>query len=451
MAIAVYAPRAEYVGTGIVLDYTFDFKIASLEHLIVQVISDTFVETFRVRGSDTTYLTGVVFNAEEGGGTVSLVTALPNNHLLTILLANDAPLQESEFKNKSDFTLKRFEAALDVLGGAVQRLTYLVGRSFKLSDNLTDAEPFDTALDINSTTVLTENNVGKALIIGPDNASIVLGASTAAAVAAVGVLPGGATGAVLAKLSPTDNDTEWHQYAYSGYSSRFASAFSSTDLADTLAQIIAVSYSAPTISFSASGSGTVREKGTSVASTLLTANVTKLSDPIAEVRFYQGVTLVDTKTGTIPAGGSETYTYAVAFTDTISFSAKVDDDGSTGGPTTVTSNTVTFSYVYPYYSGAGAVGLSAAAVGALTKGVQTTSASVAKSFTATVGQVFYFAQPAGYTALTSILDVSNFETFADWTVTVANITGLDATAQSYRIYEFNNPVAAGTYTYTFKR
>jgi hypothetical protein len=163
--------------------------------------------------------------------------------------------------------------------------------------------------------------------------------------------------------------------------------------------------------------------------------------------------LINTQTsgGAIPSGGVSTYTDSTGWTDTVSFSAQVDDVAGGGGPTTVTSNTVTYNFVYPYYVGAGAPGLSAAAVAGLTKLVISSTSTSNQTITAASGNVFYFAYPASYGALTSILDVSNFETVADWTLRTENITGLDATSQSYRIYEFDNPVVAGSYFYSFRR
>lgn len=130
----VYAPREEYIGDGLLTDYTFDFKIGALTELVVVVSSNLGVKTFKVRGDDVTNLTGVTFDAVNGGGIVSLAVALPLNHNLALIMANDAPLQESEFKNKSSFTLSRFESALDVQSGAIQRLAYLTARSLKASD-----------------------------------------------------------------------------------------------------------------------------------------------------------------------------------------------------------------------------------------------------------------------------------------------------------------------------
>lgn len=240
-------------------------------------------------------------------------------------------------------------------------------------------------------------------------------------------------------------------YAYSGYSSRFLEVFSSSGLNDTMNKILKLVYTAPGISLAASGSGTIREKGDPVTSTTLTATVTKKSDPIAEVRFYRNPsTLLDTKTGTIPSGGPESTTYSTSFSDNVTFRAEADDNGASGGPTTV-SATASFSFVYPYYNGAGSVGKTPAQVAALTKSIISSTATVNKTMTAANGEVFYFAYPASYGALTSILDVNGFETLPDWTRTTQNITGLDSTPQSYYIYEFNNPVVAGAYYYSFRR
>lgn len=267
-----------------------------------------------------------------------------------------------------------------------------------------------------------------------------------------GIPAGGTTGSVLTKLSGSDGDADWIDYQFEGFSARFGENFASTGLEDTLAKILNLQYTAPSISLSASGSGTVREKGAAVTASTLTAALTKRSDPLAAVRFYIGASLLDTQTsgGGIPSGGNSTYNWTGSFSDNTTFSAQVDDNGSTGGPTTVTSNT-SFTFVYPYYVGAGAASLVASAVAALTKRLITSTSSRTETITASAGNVFYFAYPASYGALTSILDVNNFETLADWTLRTENITGLDGNAISYRIYEFKNPVTAGSYQYIFKR
>lgn len=236
-------------------------------------------------------------------------------------------------------------------------------------------------------------------------------------------------------------------FGSTGFSARFNESFDTADVGATIAQILQITYLGPTVSLSGSISTGVREKGTVVPDVTLTANTTKRSNDITEVRFYRAGALISTD-ATPSADGSadSTFTDTTDFSDTISFTAQVDDGTSTG-----TSNTLTYSFVYPYYYGAGAPGLTAAAVAALTKYVISSSSSVNPTFTTSNGDVYYFAYPATYGGLSSILDENGFETFNTWTLRTENITGLDGSAQSYRIYVFNNQVIAGTTNFRFIR
>lgn len=432
----------QYIGTGLLSTYSFDFKITNKAHLQVIALNAAGVQQWEARGEDVTNVTSIVFDERDGGGTVTLAVALPSNWLLGIFLADDAPTQPSQYRNRSEFNLRNIEETFDYLSGQIQRLRYLMGRTLSF-DNFTK--------DLLPTGKVPVPPDAIASLMGWDGTKWVYYSLDAITGAGTGLPPGGDTDAVLTKLSAADNDADWIQYAYSGFSARFNALFDSTSLADTLAKILDLQYAAPLVSLGASGNG-LREKGDTVTSTTLTASVTKRSDPIDTVRFYIGASLLDTQIvgGAIPAGGSSTYNWTGSFSDNTTFSVQVDDDGTSGGPTTVTAST-TFSYVYPYYVGAGAVGITAAAVAALTKRIIASTTSRVETITAGAGEVFYFAYPASYGALTSILDVNNFETLPDWTLRTENITGLDANAVSYRIYEFNNPVTAGAYQYTFKR
>jgi hypothetical protein len=238
----------------------------------------------------------------------------------------------------------------------------------------------------------------------------------------------------------------WKTGAIEGYSARFGENFSSTGLEDTILQILDLSYAGPLITLSASPSTAVREKGTPVASVTLTANTTRRTSDISEVIFYRAGAPIFTDSAPNPLGSSIAHTSVASFSDNMSFYASVSD-----GTTTVNSNTVTYSFVYPYYYGAGVPGLTSAQVGALAKNVVASTASMNMNFTTANGNVYYFAYPASYGALTSILDENGFETFADWTLRTEAITGLDGTAQTYSIYVFDNPVVAGTTNFTFRR
>ncbi len=145
MARTVFDPKEEYLGNGLLADYTFDFKIESLDQLLIVEVDDTGVETQRVRGTDTSYLSSVDFDPNDGGGTIHLTANLTDQYRLVLLLANDDPTQPFEFKNKFSFTLERIEAALDFIVGALQRVAYFGQRSVKLHD-VDDVGDFDPVL-----------------------------------------------------------------------------------------------------------------------------------------------------------------------------------------------------------------------------------------------------------------------------------------------------------------
>lgn len=130
-----YTVRQDYVGLGNLATYSFSFKIEALAQLLVVMLDATGTEIHRVRGTDTSVIiSSVAFDNEDGAGTVTLLSNLPTNYKLILLLANDAPTQPSEFRNKFNFDLRGFENALDFLGGAIQRLAYLANRSAKVAD-----------------------------------------------------------------------------------------------------------------------------------------------------------------------------------------------------------------------------------------------------------------------------------------------------------------------------
>lgn len=161
MATSVFDPTEEFVGNGLVSDYTFDFRITSLAHLIILSFTAAGVLNFKVDGNDATYLTTVDFDPIAGGGTVHLVDPLANTDHLVLLLANDEPLQESEFRDKRDFTLRRIEAALDVQNGAIQRLAWLAKRSLRVSDQVLNAVGFDGEMpDMAVDSILAFNPAG---------------------------------------------------------------------------------------------------------------------------------------------------------------------------------------------------------------------------------------------------------------------------------------------------
>ncbi len=470
--------RVDFVGTGSVGIYPYPFKIFDAEDL--QVITQDLdgEETILVYETDYT-VSGVGLRT---GGSIALLDGnLAVDHALTIRRIR--PLkQTTSIKNNGEYFANVHENTFDKLIMIDQQHQEQLSRTIRLSPTTVGFNPtLPTVLEANRTIVVGPG--GATLALGPTPAELAAaagdaGAATAAALAAAAdaaaallaaqeaqaaadaaaltIRPGGLTGEVLKKASDADFDTEWgvgfddSQYAYAGYSARFASNFSSSDLDDTLAKILNLQYAGPQISLSASGSGTIREKGEAVTAVTLSATTTKRSNTIAAVRFYKDGGLINTVASPNANGGVETYNWTGSFTDNTTFRAEVDDVSGGGGPTTVSSS-ANFTFVYPYFVGASAPGASTATIASMTKLKIVSTPTVNRTITASGGNVFYFAYPAAHGALTSILDVNGFEVIGSFTGTTANLTGLDGVAVSYRFYASNNPVVAGDYYFSFRR
>lgn len=455
MAVSNTVVKQLYNGTGALTTFAIPFAFipsAASSMIKVYLIDNTTkLQTIQIEGAVQDYTltpaydpisnlngpTNVVFNAGR----------IPAATKRVLVIREIAYTQVVSFiSNTAALGANNLELGLDRAVLMIQQLYEQLGRAPVIQQYDEMVIPFNPELPpVEADFVLKVNALGTGFEF----------VSAAALIAGIpgggGVPAGGAAGAFLEKATATDGDAIWQPGAFSGIS-RFG-AFSSTGLFDTVSKILNITYTPPSISLSASGSGTIRERGNAVTASTLTATITRQSDPIAQVRFYLNPsTLLDTQTsgGAIPSGGASTYNWTGSFSTNTTFRAEVDDNGATGGPTTVTG-TSSFTFVYPYYYGAGAPALTAAQVAALTKDIRVSTSTLAVNFTAASGNVFYFAYPASYGALTSIQDASLFETFGDWTLRTENITGLDATAQSYRIYVFNNPVVAGSYLYTFRR
>lgn len=444
MSRSNYIVKHSYTGTGNLASYTFDFKIELAEHLLVVCLDDEGVEIERVRGNVLGgFLTNLVFDANEGGGTVTIDANLPVGYKLLLLLASDNPTQAFEFRNKTSFTLRRFEDALDWVQGQIQRLAFRAKQSLKIHDS-EDEETFGSQLPPG----ISEQG-GAVLQVSQDATKFQFGPKFPDLTSQKGKVP---------VINNDEDGFEWANLEpgsvladrYRGFSARFNQDWDTLGVRETLEEILDFAYAAPLVSLSASGANVVREKGEVVPSTLLTANVTKRSDDISSITFKHNGTLIQTYPG--PFGStSQNQNWSTPFSDNTTFSVEVTDDGTSGGPTTVTAS-ASFTFVYPYYHGVGAVGMSAASVAALTKSVITSTASLNRTFNIAAGQVFYFAYPASYGALTAIKDENNFETLPDWTLRTENITGLNGIPVSYRIYEFNNPAGSPVTTnYTFTR
>jgi len=205
---------------------------------------------------------------------------------------------------------------------------------------------------------------------------------------------------------------------------------------DTMWTNLLYPYLAPAITLVSSIAGGLREYGDDQVDPTLTATTVKKTNNITSVKFYRGVTLIDDNTPpAFPTGGAEVFPY----THTIS-TAETYTATATDGTATTTSNTISYTFCYPFFYGVGAVGLTGAQIYAAFnpagKIIQN-QADTTKAFAPT-NQYYYFCYPNTLPALTVIYDQNGFNITADFTLRTDTITGLDGTSQTYKIYEFNN-------------
>ena len=115
------------------------------------------------------------------------------------------------------------------------------------------------------------------------------------------------------------------------------------------------------------------------------------------------------------------------------------------------SRTFRVRFYSPTYYGVGAPGLSVAAVQGLTKAIQA-KANRTYAFSPS-SEVYYYAYPASFGLLTSILDANGFETIGDWTLSVVSFTNnppdYEGIATNYNVYEFDNLTTQTAFNNTF--
>ncbi len=219
------------------------------------------------------------------------------------------------------------------------------------------------------------------------------------------------------------------------------------DIGTTLIEML-YPGSNPAIVLTASIAGGAREIGdtASLAAVTFTATTTEGANPITSVEFYRDASLIYTVPTPNPTGGVETDPNPETITTNTSFTAKISD----GVVPTITSNTVSYSFVSAYYYGSANAGLDISADGGgLTKLVVGDSPTISFVYNPTFPQVYYMAYPDSYPALTSIKDNSNFETISDWVVSTVSVTNSFGSTVNYRQYEFKNPTTQTSFTNTF--
>lgn len=204
-------------------------------------------------------------------------------------------------------------------------------------------------------------------------------------------------------------------------------------------------YVAPTVSASSSPNGGTFEKGNNQKVTKITANVTKKSERITKVEFFDGNTSLGVKSGAeVQNGGSIAITTDIAVSANKNFKVTVTDAANKS----YNANTGSFNFVYPYYMGVCAEGadINEALVKGLTKKVEA-KGNKSNSFTCDY-QRMVFAYPKAHGKLKSIIDPNNFDVTGTFGVQEVSITGLDGTAQTYYVY-VNSASTVSNFTMKF--
>lgn len=437
MAVSNLVVKQDYICNGAQDTFPIPFSFIKVEQLRAFLIDPTTgVETAWTMGGE--YTLDPPYDPLLPLDYLNIIaTTPPASGSILRLIRVTALVQDADYENSGQLLLEELEKSFD-------KLVYMAQELDQRLDNVPMLAPIDQG-QIDPT--LTKAAANQVLAISADGLKVYWADLAAIQAEAGSGLPiGGDLGYILEKTGPGPIDAVWKDTNYIGYSQRYGQLVNLVGAKATLDFIMNMGYSPPSVSFTASGSGTIREKGNAVTAVDLDLSFTKVSEDVEEVRFYYDGGLVHTDNTLNPAADSVSYNWTGSFADNKTFQAQVDD--ATNAPA-VTINR-TFSFVYPYYFGVGAAGLGAG-VSALTKDIINSNANLTKSFSPNGSQKLYFAYPASYGALTAIYDVNNFNTLPDWTLTTTNITGLDGNPVSYRIYEFNNFAVAGTYSYNFVR
>lgn len=231
-------------------------------------------------------------------------------------------------------------------------------------------------------------------------------------------------------------------YEAQGYSMTLGKEVNVTSTTEALNTLFDIQAQSPLVSMVTSPANALREFGDTVASVTLSAYTTKRTNPISSVIFKRNGTTINVVATPLADGGTEVFTDDTEVSGNTTFSVDVSD-----GSLSVSASRA-FTFVYPFYWGVGAQNLTASQVQSLTKAVQTKGTKTVS--TSPDSEVYYFAYPAAYGSLSSILDPNGFETIDGYTKRTEVFTMLDGSAQSYFVYEFNSLTSQTDFTNVFK-
>ncbi len=140
--------RSIALGDNLTTDVEFDFLITKKADILITILEDGETPII-VDGDDTTYLDDVEFDAVGGGGTVYLKEALATGRTLYIDLNVVEPVQSNLFRDRSNYSLRDFEKALDYIITSIQTVFKRVESSIKFKRHV-DLSTFDVNLPDNT-------------------------------------------------------------------------------------------------------------------------------------------------------------------------------------------------------------------------------------------------------------------------------------------------------------
>lgn len=196
-----YDTRSLAEGDNVVTEIEFDFLVSKktdVQLSIVKAGEDTIV----FRGDNATYLTDLTFDSVNGGGLVTLVTALATGQTLYIDLDVQEPDQTNTFRIVTNYltSFRTVERALDYTVTQIQTLSRWKEQSVKLPRHVAIADfnpdlPEDIVGDANK--ILITNITGTGL----DTSSMTLSSLIADYATAVAAGLAAAASAVAAAVS----------------------------------------------------------------------------------------------------------------------------------------------------------------------------------------------------------------------------------------------------------
>ncbi len=177
------------------------------------------------------------------------------------------------------------------------------------------------------------------------------------------------------------------------------------------------------------------EFGQTIIITQIKAIVTKKSENLTNIKFYQNGLEINEITNSVSDGGTFTYTFStpIIITSPINadyFQTKVIDSSGK----IVSANTTSLNFCYPYYYGL--INVEDKITEDLIKGLEKRiEKKGTKSYTYNPNyQRMVIAYPQTYGMLKSILDKNGFEQINSFSCNEISIIGLDKTSQLYYVY-----------------